>query len=265
MHLRMRLYTKREIEEMQEDRILFSEITTPVITPYGHTYDKTSITKCINEYLKQEQDPFDPLCRGILFAHELLPNRLFTEIIYDLKQHDPIMLMYHLKDPLSGDIFCHPFVADDGETYEFANLSRYLQTHNNVLPTGSLQENNLDPNRYKNLFVATIIQDERIQKLIHSQTTTNANNNVMYEIYQNSLDEYLDIRTSEGKYAGSAWGYPRETKVRAAYLAKHILAGKVNPLTLFQPRLQQEHNALLQGRLEDMGGRDSYETIKILS
>lgn len=266
MLARISIFSDDELEKMLDDPIEWDFMTDPVIAPEGQTINHSSIMKCKAENnlydLANQVELINPLSKSILFSSELLPNNLFVKIREVLlnQRLDTDSLLYYLRDPISGDFFTHPIVADDGETYEYDELAAWLNNYNNELPSGVKQKNKLDANRYKNLFVTHLIDDNRIQKLIAGELQRQPILDSYAQVCIDGLQAYIDMRANEPKYAGYKCGHPKKVKLQAALDAKRTLEGKLNPYTLFAPHAQQKVKALKQGRLKEYG----HEALEII-
>lgn len=268
MQTRITIFSDNELDEFLDDPIAYTYIKKPVITPDGHTIDYDSIMACKvqnnNDDLENQVELIDPLSRGILFSCDLIPNHLFGKIREVLlsQRLDVNQLLYYLRDPISGDFFTLPIVADDGETYDYHHLKEWLKKYNNELPSGVKQINPLDVEtaRYKNLFITSLLTNSRIRELMFIELEKPPILDSYAQVCIDGLQAYIDMRVFEPQYAGHKCGYAKNVKLQAALDAKHTLEGKLNPYTLFAPQATQKIKALKQGRLKEYGN----QTVEII-
>lgn len=108
-----------QVREYFEEMIMGEELTNPVITKQGTTYNAQDIKKLVH----------DPITRASLQQNELVPNLIVYDLL-DYYKHPHINLMEVppcLICPETSDVYKEPVVAGDGYTYERAWITDYLQ------------------------------------------------------------------------------------------------------------------------------------------
>ncbi|STY29812.1 Ankyrin repeat protein [Legionella wadsworthii] len=152
-----------QVRDYFEEMIMGEELTNPVITKQGTTYNAQDIKKLDH----------DPITRASLQQNELVPNL----IVYDLLayyKHPHVNLMEVppcLICPETSDVYKEPVVAGDGFTYEKAWITDYLQKNNNKTPRGHLQ---LNRPLYKNRLVKILIEEKySLEKIMEEKNREN--------------------------------------------------------------------------------------------
>ncbi|WP_205883087.1 ankyrin repeat domain-containing protein, partial [Legionella anisa] len=152
-----------EVKDYFEEIIMGEELTNPVITMQGTTYNAQDIKRLVS----------DPITRAPLQQSELVPNL----IVYDLLayyKHPNVNLMEVppcLICPETNDVYKEPVVAGDGITYEKAWITDYLQKNKNKTPGGHPQ---LDRPLYKNRLVKTLVDEKySLEKMMEEKNREN--------------------------------------------------------------------------------------------
>lgn len=239
---------RKALRTLFADPISLDFITSPWITPQGTTYQFDSITQWIHSSTKDIPScGTDPMDRSQLSHHDLLPNKVFSQLAECLlEQHCNLEHFYQaLRCPLSGERLRDPVLAEDGITYERAFLEAYLLSHDFFTPRHVRQRKPLYPNRV----ITSLYDQTRLDKLLDDYIIAQMPLMTENASLIKPLRDYLDVRSGEDFYAGLSIGYNKwEKMISSAHLIQ-TLSGFLSPQTFFG-RYPHELKALKQGRLK---------------
>ncbi|WP_454784160.1 ankyrin repeat domain-containing protein [Legionella sp. WA2024007413] len=152
-----------QVKDYFEEIIMGEELTNPVITKQGTTYNAQDIKKLVH----------DPISRAPLQQSELVPNLIVYELLAYYK-HPQVNLMEVppcLICPETKDVYKEPVVTGDGVTYEKAWITDYLQKNNNKTPGGYSQ---LNRPLYKNRLVKMLVEEKySLEKMVEEKNREN--------------------------------------------------------------------------------------------
>ncbi|MCE0724345.1 ankyrin repeat domain-containing protein [Legionella resiliens] len=174
-----------QVKDYFEEIIMGEELTNPVITKQGTTYNAQDIKKLVH----------DPITRAPLQQSELVPNL----IVYDLLayyKHPHVNLMDVppcLICPETNEVYKEPVVTGDGVTYEKAWITDYLQKNNNQTPCGHQQ---LNRPLYKNRLVKMLVEEKySLEKMMEEKNRENYKK-AFAERNLKSVEEFLKAKVS---------------------------------------------------------------------
>lgn len=212
-------------EKLFEDPLL-EDISNPLISPRGITYDASSILMWLLEAST------DPVSIESLTPKQLLPNDLVKKI-KKLFNENPIefdKLVDLLKCPLTKKIFIDPVVAIDGETYEHVAIEKFIKEN------PSFKKYQGKTPLYPNLFIKNLV----IQLNLLTQKQLDC---------LLPLQNYLRMRHSESNgYFHSFFGRRNDEKENVVNELENIIISEKNSSAFFT----QQHTleVLNEGRLK---------------
>ncbi|WP_454781732.1 ankyrin repeat domain-containing protein [Legionella sp. WA2022007384] len=174
-----------QVKDYFEEIIMGEELTNPVITQQGTTYNAQDIQKLAH----------DPITRAPLQQGELVPNRIVYELLayykhpnVNLREVPPCLIC-----PETKEVYKEPVVTGDGFTYEKAWIIDYLQKNNNKTPGGYPQFNRP---LYKNRLVKQLVEEKySLEKMMEEKNRENYKK-AFAERNLKAMEESLKARVS---------------------------------------------------------------------
>ncbi|CAM2801787.1 Ankyrin repeat protein [Legionella steigerwaltii] len=174
-----------QVKDFFEEIIMGEELTNPVITKQGTTYNEQDIRKLVH----------DPITRGSLQQSELIPNLIVYDLLAYYKHPNVNLLEVPpcLICPETQEVYKEPVVTGDGFTYEKAWITEYLQKNNNITPGGHPQ---LNRPLYPNRLVKTLIEEKySLEKVLEEKNRENYKK-AFAEKNLKALEEFLKAKVS---------------------------------------------------------------------
>ncbi len=211
-------------------------LENPVVAQDGNTYS----ADFIKAYLEENKNK---LPNGLLQTKPLYPNVNIRHIL-------DAMRPTHLICALTHQILVEPVDAEDGKTYSAAAIEAYLREHDQKLPNGRKQTQDLKPNLEieTQLFNTNLAMYHLGQR---GEAKRNANVPDALKPHHEKIETYLHTRIHENKFAKSFFGWRKWPKLYNATLFKKLLEG-----TKSREEFTAQANAKVykQGRLGKVTG-----------